>query len=57
MITTMILKITNMWVKVLKITIDNLDPNREVKEEIREKMGVLKEHIDTIQHLKRQRGI
>lgn len=56
MIITMILKITDLWVKVLDYTIDNLDPNREAKEEIRHKMDTLKDNIETIKQLKNKQG-
>lgn len=54
MVITMILKITGLWVKFLQYTIDKLDPNREMKQEILNKMDVLKQNIKTIEKLKKQ---
>lgn len=52
----MILKITEIWVRVLEATVDNLDPNRQIKQEIREKMSELEGHLQTIKNLKEKQG-
>jgi truncated hemoglobin YjbI len=57
MIITMILKFTTLWVKVLEKTIDNLDPNREAKQEIKDKMSELQRHMETIRNLKNKQGV
>lgn len=57
MITRMIIWITDAWIRVLRLTIDNLEPSKDLRDEVKAKMGELKNNVDTIKTLKKQHNI